>query len=69
MATNGGNEPDDVLDPVVERTRRAREVLARQCGYDLDKMMELFKSMQAEHPERVQAPPVVPASGPRERTA
>lgn len=60
---------NDVLDPVVERTRRARELLARTCGYDLDKMLELFKSMQAEHPERVQAPPAVPTSGPQEQPA
>ncbi len=59
---------NDVLDPIVERTRRAREALARQCDYDLDKMVELFKSMQAEHPERVKLPPVVPASGAQERT-
>ena len=47
---------DDILDPVVDRTRQAREALARECGYDLDKMAELFKSMQAEHPERVRDP-------------
>ncbi len=58
---------NEVLDPVVERTRRAREGLARQCRYDLDAMMELFKSMQADHPERVQAPPAAPVSGPHEQ--
>ena len=46
----------DTVDPVVARTRQAREALARQCDYDLDKMAELFKSMQAQHPDRVRSP-------------
>ncbi|MCK4342193.1 MAG: hypothetical protein KAY37_10785 [Phycisphaerae bacterium] len=44
------------LDPVVARTREAREALARQCDYDLDKMLEMFKSMQARHADRVRSP-------------
>jgi hypothetical protein len=52
-----GNE---ALDPVVERTRQAREALARQCGYDVDKMAELFRALQAEHPERVGQPAPTP---------
>jgi hypothetical protein len=43
-------------DPVVERVRRAREALAKRCDYDLHKMFELFRSMQAQHPERVRDP-------------
>lgn len=50
------SEAMEPLDPVVARTRQAREALARQCDYDLDKMVELFKSMQAQHPDRVRAP-------------
>ena len=46
----------DTLDPVVARTRQAREALAKQCGYDLDRMVELFQSMQAGHPNRVRCP-------------
>ncbi len=46
----------ETMDPVVARTRQAREALARQCGYDLDKMVELFKSMQAQHADRVRSP-------------
>ncbi len=46
----------ETLDPVVARARAAREALARKCDYDLDKMVELFKSMQAQHPERVRSP-------------
>jgi len=46
----------DTVDPVVARTRQAREALARQCDYDLDKMAELFKSMQTQHPDRVRSP-------------
>ena len=49
-------EKIDTLDPVVARTRKAREDLARRCDYDLDKMIELFKSMQEEHPDRVRFP-------------
>jgi hypothetical protein len=55
---------DEVLDPVVERTRQAREALARQCGYDVDRLMDLFKSMQAEHPERVRRPASTPSPRP-----
>jgi len=40
----------------VERTREAREALVKQYDYDLDRLMELFKSVQAEHPERVRRP-------------
>jgi hypothetical protein len=47
---------DDILDPIVDRTRQAREALAKECDYDLGKMAELFKSMEAEHPERVRDP-------------
>lgn len=46
----------ETLDPVVARAREAREALARQCDYDLEKMVELFRSMQAQHVERVRAP-------------
>ena len=46
----------ETVDPVVDRIRQAREALARQCDYDLDKMVELFKSMQARHPDRVRSP-------------
>ncbi len=49
-------KPTDTLDPVVARTRQAREALAKQCGYDLDKMVKLFKSSQAGHPDRVRSP-------------
>ncbi len=41
------------VNPTVESVRRAREAFARRCGYDLDKMFEVLKAMQAEHPERV----------------
>lgn len=54
---------DDILDPVVDRTRRAREVLAKEYGYDLTKMAELFRSMQAEHPERVHDPRLTTSKG------
>ena len=50
------SKPNDAMDPVVARTRRAREALAKECDYDLDKMVELFKTMQAQHPDRVRAP-------------
>ena len=46
----------DKADPVVARTRQAREALAKQCDYDVDKMVELLKSMQAEHADRVRSP-------------
>jgi len=50
------NRATDMGDPVVARTRQAREALARQCDHDIDKMFELFRSMQAEHPDRVRSP-------------
>ena len=46
----------ETLDPVVARTRKAREALAKECDFDVDKMAELFKSLQAQHPERVRSP-------------
>ena len=58
--------PNETLDPVVERTRAARDALAKQCGYDLDRMMDLLRSMQAAHPERVRQPPVATPAGPRQ---
>ena len=54
---------NEALEPVVERTRQAGDALARQCGDDVKKMMELFKSRQAEHPERVRQP--APTAYPR----
>ena len=50
------DDATDPLDPVVARTRQAREALSKQCDYDLKKMLEMFKSMQAHHPNRVRAP-------------
>ena len=46
----------DTANPVVARTRRAREALARECDYDVDKMVELFRSMQTQHTDRVRVP-------------
>lgn len=57
------DKESDMLDPVVARTREAREALAEACDYDLDKMVELFRSMQGQHPERVRAPERSRASG------
>ena len=48
--------PSEPLDPVVDRFRATRENLARQCGFDVTKMFEMFHSMQAAHSERVRAP-------------
>lgn len=53
----------DTLDPVVARTRESRDALARRCDYDLDRMVELFRSMQAQHPERVRSPERSPDAG------
>lgn len=50
------NERVNQDDPVVARVREAREALARECGFDVKKMAELFKSMEAEHPDRVRRP-------------
>ena len=56
----------EILDPVVSRVREAREAVARECDYDLDKMAELFKSMEAQHPERVRSPePPAHGRGPK----
>ena len=48
--------PNEPIDPVVNRTRHAREALAKKCDFDLDKMYELLRTMQSRHPERVSAP-------------
>jgi len=50
------NERIDQDDPVTARVREAREALARECDFDLKKMSELFRSMEAEHPDRVRRP-------------
>ena len=34
------DEATDTVNPVVARTRQAREALAKQCDYDLGKMLE-----------------------------
>ena len=47
--------PGEESDPVVARVREAREAVAKACAYDLEKMAELFKSMQADHPQRVRS--------------
>ncbi len=57
------DKESDMLDPVVARTREAREALARACDYDVDKMVELFRSMQGQHPDRVRTPERSFASG------
>ncbi len=45
-----------ILDPVVERTRQAREALLREYDYDLNKLIDLFRSLEAQHPQRVRVP-------------
>ena len=44
------------LDPVVDRVRSARKSLAQECGHDVRKMLDLFRGMQQEHPDRVRDP-------------
>lgn len=41
------------LDPVVSRTRAARRALMERFDFDLDKVCEYFRSLEAQHPERV----------------
>ncbi len=60
--------PNDKIDPVVNRTRQAREALARKCDCSLDRIYQLLRTMQAEHPQRVAAPAVAPTR-PREASA
>ena len=50
------SKPIDIDNPVVARVRQAREALAKECDYDLDRMVELFRLMQGKHADRVRRP-------------
>jgi hypothetical protein len=42
--------------PIVAAVREARAKIAAECDYDLDKLFEQLKKIEAEHPERVRSP-------------
>lgn len=49
-------QAEPYLDPVVDRVREARRALAEACDFDVRKMADLFRRMEAQHPERVATP-------------
>ena len=36
-------------DPIVEEVRATREALARECGYDMDRLAEMLMKSQLRH--------------------
>ena len=55
-------KPPENPDPVVARVREARDKLAKACDYDLVRMAEMFKAMQARHPHRIRVPKPSPGA-------
>jgi len=39
-------------DEIVEEVSAARKKIAEECDYDFKKLLDRYKRMQAEHPER-----------------
>jgi hypothetical protein len=44
---------NDYPDPLIDEVRQRRRELFAECGYDLNKLFELIRKIQAEHPEKV----------------
>lgn len=42
--------------PIVAAVRQARAKLAEKCGYDLDKMVEQLRELEAQYPGQVKPP-------------
>lgn len=39
-------DKDTWRDPIVEEVRRVRDEIAKECGYDIDKICEYLKSQR-----------------------
>jgi hypothetical protein len=42
-----------LIDPIVEEIHEIRRQIAEECDFDMDKIFEMLKKMEAEHPERM----------------
>jgi hypothetical protein len=42
-----------MIGEIVEEVHAARKKIAEECGYDFKKLVERYKRLQAEHPERL----------------
>ena len=40
-------------DPIVEEIHAVRRRIARECDYDVIRIMDLLRKSEAEHPERL----------------
>jgi hypothetical protein len=40
-------------DEIVEEVHAARRKISEECGYDFKRLVERYKRLQAEHPERL----------------
>lgn len=43
-------------DPIVEEIHAVRRRIARECDYDLTRIMDLLRKSEAEHPEGLVSP-------------
>ena len=42
--------------PIVAAVRRARAKIAAECGYDLRRIAERLRKVEAEHADRIRSP-------------
>jgi hypothetical protein len=42
-----------IFDEIIEEIHAVRKQIAKECGYDFKKLVEHYKKLQAEHPERL----------------
>ena len=45
-------------DPIVEEIHPVRRRIARECDYDITRIMDLLRKSEAEHPEGLYTEPL-----------
>ncbi len=56
-------------DPILREVHRMKDALAREVGYDVDRLFERLREAAKKHPERMVKPPLKPASRVKPRSA
>ena len=54
-------------DPIVEEIHAVRRRIARDCDYDMVRIMDLLRKREAEHAARPERKAELPQSAPRRR--
>ena len=56
-------------DPILQEVHRMKDKLAREVGYDVERLFDRLREVAKKHPERMAKPALKPVAQGKRRTA